>query len=51
MQKISKIFAVVGKFAKYAGILIVLGETFEFLQKKIAERFPDDNTQPPAAIS
>jgi hypothetical protein len=46
MKQISKIIGFAATFAKYAGILIVLGKTFEFFQKELAERFP---TEPVAA--
>lgn len=43
MEKMKKLIAVVALVAKYASVLIILGQTFEFLQKALAEKFPADS--------
>lgn len=46
MEKINKIIALTTQIAKYAGIFIVVGQTFEFFKEKMHERFPQDNSSP-----
>lgn len=42
MNKLNSLFGYVAKFAKYATVFIILGQTFEFLHQKLAEKFPVD---------
>ncbi len=43
MKKVSKLIEIVKLIAKYAGVLIVIGETFNFLSDKLDEKFPSSS--------
>lgn len=46
MKKIGGIIKIVSQVAKYAAVLIIIGETFKFMQEKLAEQFPAEIAVP-----
>jgi hypothetical protein len=42
MKGISNLIKLVSGFAKYAAILVIIGETFEFFNKKLTEKYPNE---------